>query len=342
MVHNSTHVLARCDQMSCRSEKGYDTPYDEYLKGNQYLTITAVDFSKRGLYMCNCDGEKACDVRLVIDTLKSSVRLTPGEALVMDLPVPDPVEVIYKPIDSSDLYGEQICTVAHRSLHCKPEYTHRASLSHPNITLTDVNMSDGGSYTIRDRKNEEDIHIYILIVTVVQSESERKPVSPVLPVVITGVLLLVLVIMGAAFVMKYLHVKRLKQEKADLEETIRLNLSEIDVDNGRRRANSDATAAEWLRQMVAVEKLIQRYKPDSVRRSRSWTNLYDIPELEMLKKKKAELDMAVRSRGISEQDTIGQWWSLKRPELNTIIERWRKFDAEPDVVIPAERCYSYP
>lgn len=108
------------------------------------------------------------------------------------------------------------------------------------------------------------------------------------------------------------------------------------MDNGRRRANSDATAAEWLRQMVAVEKLIQRYKPDSVRRSRSWTNLYDIPELEMLKKKKAELDMAVRSRGISEQDTIGQWWSLKRPELNTIIERWRKFDAEPDVVIPAE------
>lgn len=85
--------------------------------------------------------------------------------------------------------------------------------------------------------------------------------------------------------------------------------------------------------MVAVEKLIQQYKPDSLRRSQSWN---DIPELEMLKKKKAELDMAVRSRGISEQDTIGQWWSLKRPELNTIIERWRKFDAEPDVVIPAE------
>ncbi|KAF4074764.1 hypothetical protein AMELA_G00243100 [Ameiurus melas] len=148
--------------------------------------------------------------------------------------------------------------------------------------------------------------------------------------------------MVAVLVKKYRDVKRLQQEKADLEETINLNVSETDVDNGRRRANSDATAAQWLRQMVAVEKLIQQYKPDSVRRCQSWTNLDDIPMLELLKRKRAELDEAVTSRGISEQDTIGQWWNLKRPELDTIIARWRKNDAEPDLLIRAERCYSYP
>lgn len=96
--------------------------------------------------------------------LASSVQLSPGEALVMDLPVPEPVEVRYKARGSADLYGAQICTVTQRSLHCNPEYTPRASLSYPNVTLRDVNVSDSGTYSIRDRKNEEVIHIYTVIV----------------------------------------------------------------------------------------------------------------------------------------------------------------------------------
>ncbi|KAB5528214.1 hypothetical protein PHYPO_G00137780 [Pangasianodon hypophthalmus] len=340
MFHNPDYILAQCDQTACRSEKGYEVSHDQYLQGKPHLTITAVDYSKRALYTCQCDGVEVCDVRLVIDTLMSSVQLNPGEALVMDLPVPEPVEVIYKPIDSAGLYGEQICTVTQRSLQCKTEYTRRASLSYPNITLRDVNMSDSGSYTIRDRKNDEVIHIYTLIVKVVQPESEGKLVSHWVHGVIVGILLLILMIVGAGFVLKNWHVKRLKKEKADLEETIKLNESVTEGDNHRQRANSDAEAAQLIKQMLKVDTLIQQYKTESVRTSQSWTSLNDIPVVELLKRKKAELDEILQGREISEQDTIGQWWSLKRPELDAIIEHWKKYDAEPDQIIQVEQCSS--
>ncbi|GAA6080917.1 uncharacterized protein LOC113640025 [Tachysurus ichikawai] len=121
------NILAQCDQTQCWSEKGYEVSHDQYLKGKFLLTITAVDYSNRIMYTCACDGVDACDVRLIIETLTSSLQLNPGQALVMDLPIPEPVEVMYKARDSADLYGAQICTVAQRSLHCQPEYTHRAS-----------------------------------------------------------------------------------------------------------------------------------------------------------------------------------------------------------------------
>ncbi|MCJ8746560.1 hypothetical protein PDJAM_G00143360 [Pangasius djambal] len=340
MFHNPHYILARCDQTACRSEKGYEVSHDQYLQGKPHLTITAADYSKRALYTCECDGVEACDVRLIIDTLTSSVQLNPGEALVMDLPIPEPVEVIYKPIDSAGLYGEQICTVTQRSLQCKAEYTRRASFSPPNITLRDVNMSDSGSYTIRDRKNEEVIHVYTLIVKVVQPEPEGKPVSHWVYGVIVGILLLIITIVGAVLVLKNRHVKRLKQEKAVLEETIKLNEPVTELDNPRRRANSDAEAAQWMRQMLEVDTLIQRYRTESMKASPSCKSLNDIPVVELLKRKKAEMDEILQGREILEQDTIGQWWSLKRPELVAIIERWEKYNAEPDQIIQGERCSS--
>lgn len=94
----------------------------------------------------------------------SSVKLNPGEALVMDLPIPEPMEVMYKPMDSAGLYGVQICTVIQRSLQCEADYTLRTSLRYTNIILRDVNVSDSGLYTIRDKKNDEVIHIYTLVV----------------------------------------------------------------------------------------------------------------------------------------------------------------------------------
>ncbi|KAB5514975.1 hypothetical protein PHYPO_G00248950 [Pangasianodon hypophthalmus] len=87
--------------------------------------------------------------------LSIEIQMNPGEDLILDLSVPEPVEVIYKSRDSAD--GEQICTVTQRSLQCKAEYTHRTSLSYPELTLRDVQPSDSGSYTIRDLKNNEDI-----------------------------------------------------------------------------------------------------------------------------------------------------------------------------------------
>ncbi|XP_037387400.1 uncharacterized protein LOC108415186 isoform X2 [Pygocentrus nattereri] len=70
---NRTDVLAECDQTSCRSVKeGYQMIYDQYLKGNLSLIITDADFSKRGSYTSDCDGEDLCDVKLKIELVQDS------------------------------------------------------------------------------------------------------------------------------------------------------------------------------------------------------------------------------------------------------------------------------
>lgn len=91
--------------------------------------------------------------------VKSSVQLNPGEDLILMLPVPEPMEVIYNSSGSH----EQICTVVSR-LQCKDEYTQRVSLRYPNLTLERLNVSDSGDYTVRDIKNDEVIHVYTVFV----------------------------------------------------------------------------------------------------------------------------------------------------------------------------------
>ncbi|KAK2845946.1 hypothetical protein Q7C36_010800 [Tachysurus vachellii] len=324
MFHNPGNILAQCNKTKCWSEKGYEVSHDQYLKGKILLTITAVDYSNRALYTCVCDGVDACDVRLIIETLTSLVQLNPGQALVMVLPIPEPVEVMYKARDSADLYGAQICTVTQRSLQCQPEYTHRASLSYPNITLRDVNMTDSGTYSIRDRKNEEVIHIYTLIVNVVQHESGRNFETWIGMSV--GLFMLVIIVISVVLVMKNRRKKSRNREKTDPEETIKLNGSTREV-RSRQRSDSDAKADQLARQMVEMDKLIQCYKSESMRKSQSWTNRNDIPVVEMLTMKKTEMEAVVQD---SEQDTVCQWWRLKRPELDTIIEHWTKYNTELD------------
>lgn len=82
-----------------------------------------------------------------------------------------------------------------------------------------------------------------------------------------------------------------------------------------------------IKQMVEVEKLIRQCTVEPRRRSLS---LNDIPVLELLKKKMAETDELVQHRGNSGQGPVCQWWSLRRPELDTIIEHWNTFDTNPD------------
>ncbi|KAF4088623.1 hypothetical protein AMELA_G00056760, partial [Ameiurus melas] len=100
---NRDDVVAECDQTSCRSLKeGFKMSHDQYLKGDLTLTITAVDFSKRDLYMCVCDDRDVTDVRLSIETSTSSVQINPGKDLKLDLHVSDGVKVIYKGEDKAD------------------------------------------------------------------------------------------------------------------------------------------------------------------------------------------------------------------------------------------------
>ncbi|XP_053084722.1 uncharacterized protein LOC128317306 [Pangasianodon hypophthalmus] len=163
LFNNRDVVFARCDQTSCSSVKeGYEMSHAQYLKGDLSLTITAADYSKRNTYVCECGINDISTVSLRIETVFSAVQMNPGEDLILDLSVPEPVEVIYKSRDSAD--GEQICTVTQRSLQCKAEYTPRTSLSYPELTLRDVQSSDSGSYTIRDLKNNEDIRVYAVSV----------------------------------------------------------------------------------------------------------------------------------------------------------------------------------
>lgn len=92
--------------------------------------------------------------------MSSSVQLKPGEDLILVLPIPGPVEVIYNTSDSSGPCCELICTVVGGSLHCEDEYSLRVSLRYPNLTLEAVNVSDNGVYIVRDRKHNEDLHVY--------------------------------------------------------------------------------------------------------------------------------------------------------------------------------------
>ncbi|XP_053089554.1 uncharacterized protein LOC117597028 isoform X2 [Pangasianodon hypophthalmus] len=190
LFSNQSVVLARCDQTSCWSLKeGFKMSHDQYLKGNLTLTITAADYSMRGLYICECDGRDIKDVRLSIKTMISSVQINPGEDLQLDLHVSERVEVIYKGEDSADPHGEQICTVDRSSLNCTAEYTPRTSLTNTVLTLRGVKLTDGGVYIVRDTENNEYLHIYSVSVTV----SVRERALPVWAIILIVLMVLLLV-----------------------------------------------------------------------------------------------------------------------------------------------------
>lgn len=97
----------------------------------------------------------------VISTLPKS----PGEDLILDLSVPESVEVIYKSSDSAP--DKHVCTVTEHThtLECGAEYTPRVSLSYPKLTLTGIQRGESGTYIIRGRENKEDIRVYTVSVT---------------------------------------------------------------------------------------------------------------------------------------------------------------------------------
>ncbi|XP_037387382.1 uncharacterized protein LOC108414147 isoform X2 [Pygocentrus nattereri] len=160
----STDVLAECDQTSCRSVKeGYQMIHDQYLKGNLSLIITAVDFTKRGLYTCDCDDKDLCDVTLKIEPLNTKIQKKPGESLFLDLDIPEEVEMIYNRTVAAGPSSGQICRVVGRSLQCKPDYKQRTSLA-STFVLRGATPSDSGVYTIMDKRNEEAVHSYTVIV----------------------------------------------------------------------------------------------------------------------------------------------------------------------------------
>ena len=89
------------------------------------------------------------------------VQIEPGESLVLDLDVSDPVDVIYNSTSAANRSSGQICTVDGHSLQCTPEYTKRVAAA---LELRGMKPSESGIYSIKDKRNDEIILAYMLIV----------------------------------------------------------------------------------------------------------------------------------------------------------------------------------
>ncbi|XP_058230698.1 uncharacterized protein LOC131343214 [Hemibagrus wyckioides] len=169
-------IMAQCNRTSCWSEKGFNISHDQYLKGDLSLTITAADYSNRGLYTCQCDGEDINTVQLSIETLMILSKLNSGEDLILHLHISHHMELTYKSKNSTDPYGELICNVTltknktKDSLQCKDEYKQRASLRGSDLLLKNIKPSDSGVYTVRDEVYKDIILIYTL--------SVKDPLAP--------------------------------------------------------------------------------------------------------------------------------------------------------------------
>ncbi|XP_036420391.1 uncharacterized protein LOC118803948 [Colossoma macropomum] len=216
VFHKPTDVLAECDHTSCRSKEGYQMIRDQYLKGNLSLIITEADLTKRSWYTCDCDGKDVCDVTLQIEPLNNTVQIKPGDSLVLDLEIPEEVEVIYKSTDAAGQSSGQICIVPGRSLQCKPQYIQRASLISA-LELRGVTPSDSGVYTVMDKLNQEVIHTYTVTVESAGGRDKVKDDHPDLDTdkgaaVPVWVFALVVAVLVAVIVVLVVLIVRLRRE----------------------------------------------------------------------------------------------------------------------------------
>ncbi|XP_017543997.2 uncharacterized protein LOC108415470 [Pygocentrus nattereri] len=240
VFHKRSDTLAECDQTSCRSvEEGYQMIHDQYLKGDLSLIITDADFSKRGWYTCDCASKDVCDVQIQIKPLKTPIQIKPSESLVLDLHIPDPVEVIYSTTDATGPSSGQICTVDGRSTQCEPEYTQRASLTSA-LELRGATSSDSGVYTVMDKRNEEVIHIYTVTVQDHSSDldTDRGPPIPVWVIIVLAVMGTAFLTVTVVLVVLVVVNVRLKREKNTVE----------------TNKGSDSTEEEKLNVHPAVER----------------------------------------------------------------------------------------
>ncbi|XP_037387466.1 uncharacterized protein LOC119261815 [Pygocentrus nattereri] len=155
----SKEVVAEYNQDTCKHERGYKLSHEKILAGDLSLTIISADFGKKGWYTCACNGRDICTVSLRIQSQGLSIQMKPNKALVLDLPVREPVEVIYNSKGSDGSPSQQICTVEGRSLQCNADYKERVSLDCA-LHLKEMMASDHGTYIIKDTKNKEIISTY--------------------------------------------------------------------------------------------------------------------------------------------------------------------------------------
>ena len=91
------------------------------------------------------------------------IHIKPSEPLVLELPVREPVEVIYNSTSAAGPSCNQICPVDGRSLRCKEKYKERTLLVCA-VQLREVMPPDHGVYIMKDTKNDEIVSTYTVTV----------------------------------------------------------------------------------------------------------------------------------------------------------------------------------
>ncbi|KAF5889858.1 CAP-Gly domain-containing linker protein 1-like isoform X1, partial [Clarias magur] len=256
--NNRDVVIARCDYISCSSEKeGYEMSHDHYIRGDLSLTITNPDYSMRETYTCECDYSDYATVRLRINPEFSAVQMQTEENLKLDLSVPESVEVIYRGSDSAD--DVQICTVTNRTLQCQSEYIPRTSLSNSELTLRDVQRSESGTYTIRNLDYKEGIRVYAVSVSGLTTIETAG--------IVIGLLLLVLVIAGVVFYTKRKIEKKRERKKEEADQKLRklkslMKAVDKHIKQAQHKPHVEVEAA--LQQVeMKIKELEQAYRGDS-------------------------------------------------------------------------------
>lgn len=271
-------VLAQCERTSCWASRGFDISHQDYLKGNLSLTITDPDYRKRNVFVCECGDADTCILRLSIKPLSSAVQMKPGSDLLMDVPIDEPINLLYQKKQDSE--EKLICwrNKTEKALHCGSDYTSRISLRNSGLTLTSITESDGGVYTIRDIQNHENIHSYTLAVKV-----SYVPVW----VTILIVVLLLLVIGGL-----WMLIRMRMKKKRFLKVQISMNkngtrilqfMKAADGAESGRLSNYSVTLKSLQKLKVEMKTLKEEFKGKSVegQQVHSWyrNSILDVEEL---------------------------------------------------------------
>ncbi|MCI4392351.1 hypothetical protein PGIGA_G00144840, partial [Pangasianodon gigas] len=130
------------------------------MEGNFSLTITAADYSRRGVYTCQCGGKGVCDVRLSIESVALAGQIDPGSSLMLDVPMSGSVKVTFIRFGDESQSSVTLCEVTGGKVHHHPEYKNRISFR-SSFTLNKLRPSDSGVYTVWDT-NDELIATYTL------------------------------------------------------------------------------------------------------------------------------------------------------------------------------------
>ncbi|XP_036453782.1 uncharacterized protein LOC118826859 isoform X2 [Colossoma macropomum] len=120
---------------------------------NSSLTVPQVNYTTRGFYLTKCSGKVICFQNLQPKPHNSSVKVTAGDPLILDLFTFHPVTLTFSRTDGGSVTPVQMCTVDGRSVRCNAGYRDRVSVCGNSILLRDVVSADSGVYTVREVKD---------------------------------------------------------------------------------------------------------------------------------------------------------------------------------------------